>query len=135
MSNLFNDNRPIKKIITVFILWVIIGITFAMYFARLFFMQVVEGDIYRSQSRTISSQVNTIPAQRGEIFDRNFTLPLVVNTDSFAVNMTPGEIPVGLYDTVADRLSRYLKIPKKEIDERIEAALEHHIREYHQRGE
>lgn len=119
MSNLFNDNRPIKKIITVFILWVIIGITFAMYFARLFFMQVVEGDIYRSQSRTISSQVNTIPAQRGEIFDRNFTLPLVVNTDSFAVNMTPGEIPVGLYDTVADRLSRYLKIPKKEIDERI----------------
>jgi len=119
MIERFNGNRPLNKFFTVFVLWVIICVTFFIYFSRLFLMQVVEGEVYRSQSKNISSQVSTIPAQRGEIFDRNYTLPLVVNTDSFAVNIIPGEIPAGLYDTVVSRLSYFLSIPKKEIDSKI----------------
>src|SRR5574344_2063820 len=111
-----NDkNRIEKNIISekhnyIFFLWILIAITFLFYFSRLFSMQVIEGDRYRMQSKTISSQVNIIPAQRGEIFDRNYNLPLVVNTDSFAINVTPGEIPSGLYDTVAEKLAQYLSI-------------------------
>ncbi|MCR4627949.1 MAG: penicillin-binding protein 2 [Treponema sp.] len=116
---MIENNRPLTKVFTIFILWIILGITFAVYFSRLFIMQVIEGDVYRSQSKTISSQVSTIPAQRGEIFDRNYTLPLVVNTDSFAVNITPGEIPSSLYDTVTNRLAHFLSINKKEIDAKI----------------
>lgn len=124
-----NDkNRIEKNIISekhnyIFFLWILIAITFLFYFSRLFSMQVIEGDRYRTQSKTISSQVNIIPAQRGEIFDRNYNLPLVVNTDSFAINVTPGEIPSGLYDTVAAKLAQYLSISKADIDKKIPSNL------------
>ena len=83
-----------------------IVLCFAVYVYRLFSMQVLLSDTYRTQSRTVSSQVSRIPAQRGEIFDRNATVPMVINTDSFAVEITPAEIPAGYYDTVASRLAQ-----------------------------
>ena len=92
---------------------------FAIYVYRLFSMQVLLSDTYRTQSRTVSSQVSRIPAQRGEIFDRNATVPMVINTDSFAVEITPAEIPAGYYDTVASRLAQYLGVSKFDIDKRI----------------
>ena len=96
-----------------------IVLCFALYVYRLFSMQVVLSDTYRTQSRTISSQVSRIPAQRGEIFDRNATVPMVINTDSFAVEITPAEIPAGHYDTVASRLAQYLGVSEFDIDNRI----------------
>jgi penicillin-binding protein 2 len=105
-----------KRII---ILGIILVITFIVYIYRLFSMQVIQGEQYRKRSRRISSQVNTIPAQRGEIFDRNAGMPMVINTDSFAVEITPGEIPAGYYDTVATRLAQYLGISKFDIDRKI----------------
>ena len=96
-----------------------IVLCFAVYVYRLFSMQVLLSDTYRTQSRTVSSQVSRIPAQRGEIFDRNATVPMVINTDSFAVEITPAEIPAGYYDTVASRLAQYLGVSKFDIDKRI----------------
>ncbi|MCK9169192.1 MAG: penicillin-binding protein 2 [Treponema sp.] len=101
------------------ILTLIIVVVFLIYVYRLFSMQIIQGDQYRKKSRTISSQVNIIPAQRGEIFDRNANMPMVINTDSFAVVITPGEIPLGHYDTVAMRLAQYLGISKFDIDKKI----------------
>jgi penicillin-binding protein 2 len=92
---------------------------FAIYLYKLFSLQILQGSEYRSQSKTISSQVNTIPASRGEIFDRNANLPMVINTESFAVEITPGEIPPGYYDTVATKLSGMLGISKFDIDKKI----------------
>ncbi len=105
-----------KRII---ILGIILVIMFIVYVYRLFSMQVIQGEQYRKKSQTISSQVNIIPAQRGEIFDRNAGMPMVINTDSFAVEVTPGEIPAGYYDTVATRLAQYLGISKFDIDRKI----------------
>ncbi|MBR3604828.1 MAG: hypothetical protein IKL52_02220, partial [Candidatus Gastranaerophilales bacterium] len=82
-------------------------------------MQIKQGSHYRTQSNAISSQVSVIPAQRGEIFDRNAVLPMVINTDSFAVYVTPGEIPSERYDTVIARLANFLNITKNEIDNKI----------------
>ena len=82
-------------------------------------MQIVQGEHYRSQSQRISSQITVISAQRGEIFDRNALLPIVINTDSFAVEVTPGEIPKDRYDTVILKLAQYLGISKTEIDKKI----------------
>src|SRR5574344_1502747 len=101
------------------VLAIIIIICFFLYSLKLFSLQVVEGDQYRKQSVTISRQVKTIPAQRGEIFDRNANLPMVINTDSFAVDLIPGNIPKGYYDTVAMKLSRYLNIAKNDIDKKV----------------
>lgn len=102
-----------------FFISILLLILFALYFYRLYFLQVINGKEYRSQSKTISSQVTVIPAQRGEIFDRNAKLPMVINTDSFAVELTPGEIPQGLYDTVASKLASLLGISKFEIDKKV----------------
>ena len=86
-------------------------------------MQIVHGEHYRSQSQRISSLITVLPAQRGEIFDRNATLPMVINTESFAVEVTPGNIPSNLYDTVTMRLAKYLGISKADIDKRIPPSL------------
>ncbi len=105
------------------ILTLIVFATFALYTLKLFTLQGVEGESYQRQSRTISSQVNTIPAQRGEIFVQNDPLPIVTNTDSFAVDLTPAEIPVGHYDAVANRLAKFLGITKREIDRKVPARM------------
>ena len=96
-----------------------IALCFAVYVYRLFSMQVLLSDTYRTQSRTVSSQISRIPAQRGEIFDRYANVPMVINTDSFAVEITPAEIPAEHYDTVASRLAQYLGVSKFDIDKRV----------------
>ena len=103
----------------VFILFVVTVFMFLLYIYKLFSLQVLNGEQYRSQSKKISSQITTISAQRGEIFDRNASLPMVINTDSFAIEVTPGEIPKERYDTVIARLAQYLDTSRAEIDRKI----------------
>ena len=94
-------------------------VLFFVYSLALFRMQIVKGEDYKTQSKTISSLVNTLPAQRGEIFDRDAKTLLVMNSDSFAVEVIPGKIPSDKYDTVMMKLANYLGITKAEIDEKI----------------
>ena len=118
-----SENGSVEQNAKVVILGLLICLVFAVYILKLFSLQVVEGAQYRKQSQTISSQVKTIDAQRGEIFDRNAAMPMVINTDSFAVDVIPAEIPAGHYDSVASRLASYLGISKKEIDRKIPKSL------------
>ena len=113
------SGESLKRDFKLIVLTLIIFVSFAVYTLKLFSMQVLEGADYRQQSEDISSRVKTIPAQRGEIYDRNATVPMVVNTDSFAVDVIPGEIPQGKYDTVAAKLAEILQIDKKFIDGKI----------------
>lgn len=103
----------------VIILLILTSSLFFLYMLRLFSMQIQNGEEYKSQSRTISSQISTLPASRGEIYDRNVDMPLVINNDSFAVEVTPGEIPASKYDSVMLRLAGYLGITKEAIDQKI----------------
>ena len=101
------------------VLALIIITVFVVYILKLFSMQVVEGEKYRSQSKNMSSKIRTIPAQRGEIFDRNADYPLVVNVNSFAIDVTPGQIPADRYDTMTARLAGFLGMKKSDIDKKI----------------
>ena len=114
-----NYSKQLNKTSKLFILLIIILVPFFVFLLRLFSMQIKQGSHYRTQSNAISSQVSVIPAQRGEIFERNAVLPMVINTDSFAVYVTPGEIPSERYDTVIARLANFLNITKNEIDNKI----------------
>ncbi|MCQ2981546.1 MAG: penicillin-binding protein 2 [Treponemataceae bacterium] len=116
-----NANRVNKKL-HLTTLTIIIVATFAGYALRLFRMQVVEGANYRQQSQVISQRTKTIPAQRGEIYDRNASYPLVINVDSFAVDFIPGEAGAR-YDTVTARLAQYLGMSKSEIDEKVPVSI------------
>ena len=113
----------VSKNVRVFLLLILLVLVFAAYILRLFSMQIVHGEHYRSQSQRISSLITILPAQRGEIFDRNANLPMVINTESFAVEVTPGNIPSNMYDTVTMRLAKYLGISKADIDKRIPPSL------------
>ena len=117
------NSIKISKNNQIYILTIIVVFSFICYALKLFSMQILDGRNYRQQSRNISSQVKIIPAQRGEIFDRNANLPLVINTDSFAVDLIPAEIPEGYYDTITLKLAKYLGISKKDIDRKVPANL------------
>ena len=114
-----SDSKSVKNR-KLFILLFILLILYLIYGFHLFSMQIIQGEHYKTQSRTISSQVTVISAQRGEIFDRNANLPMVINTESFAVEVTPGEIPAERYDTVIAKLANYLGMKKEDIDKNLD---------------
>ncbi|MDR3193027.1 MAG: penicillin-binding protein 2 [Treponema sp.] len=112
------DERPDLRI---HILKAVFILVFVLYTARLFSMQILSGDLYRSRAQNIARRTTIIPAQRGEIYDRSFTSPLVMNTDSFAVSITPAEVPRGDLSDLIGRVAGILGIPREQIDRQIPA--------------
>lgn len=110
-----SDSRAVK----VRILTSIIFLLMTLYLYKLFSMQILHGEAYRKQSQNISQRSKKIPSQRGEIFDRNGTVPMVLNIDSFAVDVTPGEIPSDQMLTVLSSLSEILQVPVSSLEQKI----------------
>jgi penicillin-binding protein 2 len=98
---------------------------FGIYSAYLFTLQVVRGGEYRSKASVIARQSNLISAQRGEIYARDFGLPLVLNTDSFAVSVIPANLPAARRDEVFAKLADTLHISVKDINKRVIPAYYH----------
>jgi penicillin-binding protein 2 len=82
-------------------------------------MQILSGELYRSRAQNIARRTTVIPAQRGEIFDRAFNQPLALNTDSFAVNITPAEVPPNEMKDLFNRVAAILEIDKEQIERKI----------------
>lgn len=114
------EGRSEMRIIVLRVLFIAV---FVLYAARLFGMQVVRGEVYRARAQSIARQTVTIPAQRGEIFDRNFDQPLVFNANSFAVSITPAEVPRGEMQELINRLSGILGLQPAQIQRRLPPAL------------
>jgi len=94
-----------------------IMLAFMTLIARLFYLQVVEGDEYRRLSENNCIRLQTIGAPRGVIFDRNGEL-LVDNRPSFTLKIIPGDArPVK--ETVR-KLSEYTGIPVAEMMDKLE---------------
>jgi penicillin-binding protein 2 len=100
-------------------LGVFVSAVFLLLLSQLFYLQVIKGWEYKRQARQVASRELPIPAQRGEIYDRNYDLPLVVNQDSFAVDLLPAEVPAGERDALLRRLSEVLHLPVEEIRKKI----------------
>ena len=105
-----------KRIVFLRIFFVLI---FILYSARLFSMQILSGEIHLLRAQNISRRVFPIPAQRGEIFDRNFDVPLVINRDAFAVNITPADVPRGRMNDIVEAVSEILNISADDIYARL----------------
>ena len=80
------------------------------YIFYLYDLQVRKSTEYQTRARDLSLRLNTIPAQRGKIYDRNGTNPLVVNIDSFAVNIIPAELDEEKLDSLILELSKILNM-------------------------
>jgi len=98
---------------------ILLVIVFVIFAGRLFGIQILSGDIYRSRAIDISRRTYTIPTQRGEIYDRNYKEPLVINKDTFAVNITPAEVPRGSMDEVISSAAKILNITADDIKSRL----------------
>ena len=98
--------------------WFLI-VCFILYGIRLFVIQVMSGEEYRRMSLDIAKRTTILPARRGEIYDRNFSDPLVVNNDTFAVTITPAEVPEGAMENLITRTAELMGIPRQEVDEKI----------------
>ncbi len=117
------ESDEAKKIRTIIVFSVIVVVTISSYLFRLFSMQVIEGQEYRIQSELISSNVKVIPANRGEIFDRNAVIPIATNNDSWAIDVTPAMIPDKRFDSVLSRLAGFLDMSKTEVESKIPASM------------
>ncbi len=89
----------------------------------LFWLQIVKGFEFRQRAKDVSQREMPIPAQRGEIFDRNADDPLVFNVDSFAVDISPGEVAPADLPSLFSRLSSTLGMSMDDIAKRVPSKL------------
>ncbi|MDR2782924.1 MAG: penicillin-binding protein 2 [Treponema sp.] len=94
-------------------------VIFLVYGFTLFNMQIVQGETFRSRAQNIVKSVIVIPSQRGEIYDRNFRVPLAVNVDSFAITITPAEIERSEIPEVIEKIAIVIGVPKEQIDRKL----------------
>ena len=109
----------------IIILQIALVALFCVYSARLFSMQIFSGEIYRLRARNIARQTVVLPAQRGEIFDRHFDRPLVTNTSSFTVSLTPAVVGVAAMPELKNRLALILGVSPAHIDRRVPRSAYH----------
>ncbi len=101
--------------------WSIAALVFLILFAyslHLFRMQVLDGYIYLNRARLTASRNEPIYAQRGQIFDRNYDTPVARNENSFAITVTPGEVPQGEIDRILAEIAQLLDRDVEVLSER-----------------
>ncbi|MQY77392.1 MAG: penicillin-binding protein 2, partial [Spirochaeta sp.] len=103
----------------VIFLFVSISLSFVFLSSHLFILQVVKGLEYKRRAQAVARRQMPIPAQRGEIYDRRYDMPLVVNRDSFAVDMIPGEVGDNERQELFRKLGILLNITVEEIEKRV----------------
>lgn len=104
------------KIIFLIVSSILLILFFAYYLFRL---QIVDTQIYSQRAHQVSTRIIPLPAERGEIFDRNCDIPLVQNIPSFAINIIPGDVSDEELDIIFRKLSGVLGIDEDQMRERI----------------
>ena len=123
MKNTEDSLNSRLRLFSIFVFFILIAYTY-----KLFSMQIIHGDQFKQKSQNISKRTTLIPAQRGEIFDREANTPMVLNIDSFAVDIVPGEVPRQEFNTVINRLSSILKIPVSQIEKKLPVSVRRDFR-------
>jgi len=95
----------------------IFSVFFVLLLARLFQVQIIEGDQYRERSRTSFTRAERIPARRGEIRDRN-GVSLARNVPTSSLILMPHEMRDGtLREPLLRRLSELLELTHEQVEE------------------
>jgi penicillin-binding protein 2B len=98
-----------------------ITLFFVLLLGRVFWLQIVEGNFWQAHAESIWSQKKVIPAQRGQITDRNGDI-LAMNAPAYTVAVNPQVIKqLKLEDEIVEGLSTLLNKDKDELKKSIEA--------------
>jgi penicillin-binding protein 2 len=68
------------------------GVIMVLFFARLFNIQILQGDEWKSQAEDNRTEYISLPARRGVIYDRNGII-LARNIASYNISITPALLP------------------------------------------
>ncbi|KJR40843.1 peptidoglycan glycosyltransferase [Candidatus Magnetoovum chiemensis] len=94
-------------------IYILIG-TFCVFFLRLYQLQIIKGEDYRTASKSNRVKITMIPSPRGIIYDRN-GIALVKNIPFYYASVMPQT-----KDLNVKHLSRLLNIDEQEITEILE---------------
>lgn len=83
--------------------------------ARLFYMQINQGEHFAAVSESQRVVAQAIPSSRGLIFDRNGAA-LVTNVPSFSVKIRPSDLPFSQREQVVTRLAGLLHVDPARIN-------------------
>ena len=99
-------------------------VAFGLVFFRLWYLQVLSGDKYRSEARANSVRPIKVAAPRGEIVDREGRV-LVRNRTGLAVKVSPEKLPEGRAErrAVYARLGRVLAMTPARVEKTVEDQL------------
>ncbi len=111
-----------------YFLGVMIGVIMLIYTFYLFSLQIIKGNQYGTKAKNISQKTIRIPSQRGEIYDRTGVNPLVLNVDSFAVEVIPAEVPRDRFSTTIAELAKILEIPSSSIEKKLPTSVKNDFR-------
>jgi len=111
-----------------YIVSIFIVITMLIYTFYLFSLQIVRGSQFGKRAKNISQKVIAIQSQRGEIYDRTGLNPLVLNVDSFAVEVIPAEVPKDKFGNVISNLSEILEVPISKIEKKLPQTVKNDFR-------
>jgi penicillin-binding protein 2 len=100
-------------------LGVLVSLVFVVLMGQLFYLQVIRGWEFKRVARAVVRRELPIPAQRGEIFDRHYDFPLVVNQDSFAVDLIPGEVAAEGRGELFEHIAAALDITVEDIEAKV----------------
>lgn len=109
-TNRERDRRPIRFLV----FGIVMILVFSLLTVRLAYLQVTNGQTLTAAAQQQRTDELAIPATRGLIYDRQGR-QLVQNVATWAVKITPSELPFGRRDEVAQRLSGLLGIQATDI--------------------
>lgn len=110
--------HSINKIRVAIIALVIIA-AFVFNLVHLYKMQVVDKSLYQKKATAVSSRSTPIRAPRGEIYDRNYDIPYVDNTESFTVLVNPASVGKNNYNFIISKLASILRISESFIESKL----------------
>ncbi len=104
------DRRPVRFVV----FGIVTLLVFAGLTARLAYLQITNGQTLSAVIQQQRTDEVAIPATRGLIYDRNGR-QLVQNVATWAIKITPSELPYAQRDTVARRLAGLLGMESNDI--------------------
>jgi penicillin-binding protein 2 len=111
------DRRPIRFVV----FGLVTILVFGLLTARLGYLQITNGTKLAARVETQGTATRAVPAPRGLIYDRNGTL-LVANVATYAVKITPSDLPFSRRDEVVQRLSTILGMDASDILSTLDSA-------------
>ena len=111
----FSDSKSSERSRRVSFAFAIVIFFFMIVISRLFYLQIVKGDFYRTFSSIHTMKEIKIPSGRGIIFDRNHT-PIAENRPSFDLVLIPQHVKN--LEAVKNALVKIVNISPESIDAR-----------------